>query len=485
MATYTFPKLSSFVNRAAELDEMEHWWSGDDPNALLVFGRRRVGKSWLFRRFAHGKPAIILVGERLPPGAQLRRFASELAPHLGGVTPQIDDVPGLFRLLLGLGAGARQLVVVDELPYLLPPTEGARERMLTAIQAAMEERDGAGVKLLLCGSQVAVMEALMRSGSGLSGRLRALQVHPMDLRESRHFIDDADPIARIERYAVSGGMARSLSLLGSGGSLRDLVCRNVLNPNGPLFNDPRDVLEREFRQTDNYFGLLEALSTRREMTPHDLAGSVGRTETSLPAFLTVLQEMRLIERRLPFGAEGRSPGLYRLSDPFLRFWFRYVFPFQESLAAGLAPDDLWDSHIAPSLAQHVSWTFEDLCRRWVREREGLRAPIVRSWWGSAGQKRVAPDRGSQEIDIVGGVKKKVALVGECKWTSRPMGRDVLRALHDHKLPAMNFGKLQITNDLVVVLFSRSGFTDSLRIEADNDSQLRLISAAQVVEELLA
>lgn len=485
MTAFRFPKVDAFLNRESELAEMDSWWTGNDPNALLIYGRRRVGKSWLFRRFAHEKPTVILVGERLPAGAQLRRFAAQLAPSLDGVVPQIDSVPELFRVLLSLGANDKRLVVVDELPYLLPATDAARERMLTAIQAVMEEREESRSKLVFCGSHVAVMEGLMRSGSGLSGRLRPLQVAPMGLKESRGFIEDDDQIARIERYAVAGGMARYLALLGSHGTLRDAVCQNVLNANGPLFNDPRDVLEREFKQTDNYFGLLDALSSKREMSPRDLALAVKRDETALPSFLRTLREMKLIDRKLPFGADRRSPGQYRLADPFLRFWFRYVFPFQESLGAGLTPEDLWDSQIQTTLPEHVSWTFEDLCRQWVLVQRGRVAPVVHSWWGVAGPRRQDPERGSEEIDIVGGVAKRVALVGECKWTSAPMGPGVLNTLREHKLPALRQSRLKVTDDVEVVMFSRAGFTDKLHEIAQADPSVELVDARRVVDDLLA
>jgi len=108
--SFSFPAADRFVNRVDDLAAFERWWTSNDRNALNLYGRRRVGKSWLFRRFAHGKPATIVVAERLAPGSQLTRLAAQLEPALG-VRPQIDDVPGLFRLLYNLGEGRPHLVV--------------------------------------------------------------------------------------------------------------------------------------------------------------------------------------------------------------------------------------------------------------------------------------------------------------------------------------------------------------------------------------
>jgi AAA+ ATPase superfamily predicted ATPase len=481
---FEFPRSSAFLNRGAELAAMEEWWSSDDPDALLVVGRRRVGKSWLLRRFAHRKPAVILVGERLPAGAQLTRFARELAPHLEGVVPVLRDLPELFRLLQGLATRRRLLVVIDEFPYLLPPVGRDRLDTLTAIQAALEERDASDLKLVLCGSHLSVMEELLVEGSGLHGRLRPLRVAPMSLGDSAPFIEEPDPLRRMTRYAVSGGMPRALSLLGSGGTLRERVCRTVLDPLGPLFNEPRDVLQQELRQADSYFAILETLAGSRQMSSGDIARAIGRQDTAMPALLDTLRQMDLVERVLPFGAPRRAHGHHRLRDPFLRFWFRFVFPFQESLAAGLAPETLWDGRIEPALAEHVSWIFEDQCRRWVRATHGDIAPQVAAWSGTAAPRRRDPDRRSEEIDIVGGSGRRVRVVGECRWRAAGMDRSVLTDLERHKLPALVHGGA-VAPDPRIVLISRSGFSPGLLAEAGARADVELVGADRVVRDLLA
>ena len=71
---YVWPRVEEFIDRTIEIDRLETWWAGDERMPVNLYGRRRVGKSWLFRRFAHGKPAVLLVAERLAAGAQLTRF---------------------------------------------------------------------------------------------------------------------------------------------------------------------------------------------------------------------------------------------------------------------------------------------------------------------------------------------------------------------------------------------------------------------------
>jgi AAA+ ATPase superfamily predicted ATPase len=126
--------VNSFLDRRDELSVLEQWWSSDDRMPINLFGRRRVGKSWLFRRLAHGKPAVMIVAQRLPAGAQLGKFSAQLEPLLG-VRPDLPDVASLFRVLFRVGRDAKLLAVIDEFPWLLPGNGPGDEETLSAIQA--------------------------------------------------------------------------------------------------------------------------------------------------------------------------------------------------------------------------------------------------------------------------------------------------------------------------------------------------------------
>jgi uncharacterized protein len=157
---FDFPALDEFLNRSADLARLEGWWAGRDRNALALYGRRRVGKSWLFRAFAHGKPAIVLVAERRAEGAQLNRFADRLEPFLG-LRPELTDLPALIATLYALAEKQRTLAIIDEFPYLLPTRTERREEVLSAVQAVMEERESSRLKLVLCGSHIGQMSSLL------------------------------------------------------------------------------------------------------------------------------------------------------------------------------------------------------------------------------------------------------------------------------------------------------------------------------------
>lgn len=485
MDPYDWTPRNKFVNRVDDLAQMDAWWSDPTRDALAMVGRRRVGKSWLFRRFADEKPAVVLVADRLLLNTQMLRFAKELEPVFG-VRPAIPGLAELIRLLYELGREEKILAVVDEFPFLLPDGQ-AKDEVLTEIQAIMEEhRDDSQTKLVLCGSLVSQMESLLAATSPLHGRLQKLDVWPLTFAESRLMTDPADsPEQRITRFAVAGGMARYLAALGHD-PLREAVCKNALNYRSQTFDDPRAVLEQELRDPSTYFSILEALADGPARTDH-LTQTLQQKSVQLTFYLERLRDMRLVSSALPVGAPGNARShKHRISDGFIRFWFKFVFPNQDGLQQGLSPYDVWDGDIEPYLSDFVAPAFEELCARYTRHVYGASAQRIGGWWGPALNKhRQAKTRFEEEIDVVGAHRRNLVLVGECKWTNQEMPRRVLDDLHDYKIPAVEQARgLKLpASGPDILLFSRSGFSDELQAAAAQDKKIKLIGLAELVIEL--
>jgi uncharacterized protein len=482
---YSFAAHNEFLNRRADLARMEDWWRGRSRDALVLYGRRRVGKSWLFREFSHGKPALVLVSERRTLGAQLKRFAGELAPYLGGVEPALESVADLVAALYEIGRERKVLAVVDELPYLLPSRGDARDAALTAVQAVMEDRDASRLKLVLCGSHIGQMTGLLGERSPLRGRVTPLPVNALSFGEAQPFISAGTPAEQIERFAVSGGMSLYLDELSRGGTLARRIQERALDSRGPLFNDPREVLEDELRAPGMYFSILEELG-HGERSSGDIAAAAAKRTTDLGPYLNTLREMGLVEQRAPLGAKpGSRDQRFRLADDFVRFWFRFVFPFQDDLSSGLRPADHYAGEVAPLLTDHVAPVFERLCREYVRATWGRQASRVGAWWGPAlNRLRRSGERSAEEIDIVGSGRGRVTIVGECKWTTRKLSARVLDDLEAYKLPALRQSGLRVAAEPHILLFSRSGFKQALVEIAADREDVHLMSAADVVTTLL-
>ncbi len=480
--TFRWTLASEFLNREDELAQLNRWWSGKTRRLVAMYGRRRVGKSWLFRAVAHAKPAIVLVAEAGAEGAQLRKLAMALEGPLG-VRPDLADVPDLFRVLYRLGREEKVLAVIDEFPHLMPSAQKERREMLTGIQAVIEEeQDSSQTKFILCGSQISSMERLLGEESPLHGRLYRFFVSPLGPDECAPFIEADSPRDWVERFSVSGGMPMYLGELARGGALRDLLERSVLSHLGTLFEEPPYVLQQELRRPAIYFSILDELASGPRAL-RDLSNALGTPSTSLTEYLRTLQEMRIIDRQLPITAGKDSAGYrYRLTDGFFRFWFRFVRPYASELEAGLKPADLWRAEVAPALSEHIAPAFETLCRRWVRANLGSEASRVGSWWGPAlHELRAKHERETEEIDLVGLHHSRVSVVGECKWTAKPVSVSLLAEIERYKLPALRqSGAKTHKAGPLIVLFSRSGFTDGLKAAAEENEHLRLVEIDELI-----
>src|SRR5689334_14090969 len=170
---YDFPAIAEFKDREAERRQLERWW--DDPGerrAMALYGRRRAGKSWLFRAFAHGKEADIFVSDSRTERDQLAHFAEQLEPELG-LRPDLRDVSAFLRLLFRRASGGRRLAVIDEFPFLWQANRNLPAILLRVLE---EEALTSQLKLVICGSHVAMMEELFAERNPLHDRTIPLPV---------------------------------------------------------------------------------------------------------------------------------------------------------------------------------------------------------------------------------------------------------------------------------------------------------------------
>ena len=194
--------------------------------------------------------------------------------------------------------------------------------------------------------------------------------------------------------------------------------------------------------------------------------------------------MEIIRAVSPVVGGSERDSRYECLDPFLRFWFRFVFGMQDDLEAGLSAEDYWEAIVEPDMADHAAPIFEDLCREWVRVTLGRVAQRVGSWWGPARHDlRRTHDRDVEEIDVVGVGRGAVTVIGECKWTNSPFPYGVLRDIDEFKLPALRQSRAKVAKQPKILLFSRSGFADAVREAAMNRSDVELVEAGDVVAQL--
>lgn len=475
---YQFDAIDRFRNRVAELDAITAWFDQQtQPRALVIHGRRRVGKSWLFKAFAHGREADVLIGTTRALPDQLAGFAATL--ERDGERPDLPDLESLFRVLYRRARAEPRLAVIDELPNLLRVDRTLPSALLKVIE---EEAATSLLKLVLTGSHVGMMEELLAERQPLHDRLQPLRVRPLDFWHASEILGSMSPENRLIAFGLAGGMPKYLAVMAGSRNPVASLAQATLPPLSGLFNEGRAVLAQELESPATYFSLLAALASG----PADYATIAGRSHVEhnkVGRYLATLESLDLVTARYPITDPDRRGRVsrYALTDGFLRFWFRYVFPFEDDLATGLDPVVVLEQEIKPTLADHLAPAIEDVAREWVRRSKIGNATRVGAWWGpSLNELRAKNERSTEEIDIVGLRGRRATVVGEVRWRSGPMSVAYLGELDRFKLPALRQAGTEVANP-TIVLVSRSGFTDGLREAAAKDERIVLVGPERLCE----
>jgi hypothetical protein len=238
---------------------------------------------------------------------------------------------------------------------------------------------------------------------------------------------------------------------------------------GLLYSEPHLLLLEELREPRNYFSILRAIaqgSTRL----NEIASKAGVGDSSITArYLDILQQMHLVYRSVPATEsqpEKSKKGIYRISDFFLRFWFRYVHPYKSALDLGMA-DAILAQRVQPNFEQFVSYAFEEAARFYVTRlaQKGQLSFLperIGSWWDQ-----------NNEIDVIAiSEAERGLLVGECKWSANTVGMDILQDLIRKAQRLQPMGSWE---RISYCLFAKSGFTPAVQERASFGGNIRLIT----------
>jgi AAA+ ATPase superfamily predicted ATPase len=374
------------------------------PTLLVMYGRRRVGKTELLKEFSRKTGAVYLLARRESKKDQLDKLSREISSALGDKSLEERPFPSYDALFEYIG-GIKKPVIFDEFPYLV---ESSPE-LPSILQDHWDNRLSKGKPyIVLCGSSVSMMENLLGYKSPVYGR-RTEQVllEPLSFKDARDFLPG--PVEdQVEAYAVLGGTPGYLLELERG--LKETIMGKILQKNSFLGRDPEFVLREELSEPRNYFSIIRAIAGGGTKLG-EICSETGLSRSIVIKYLSVLSDLQIIERRVPFGGKKSSrKGIYLLKDNYFRFWFRFAFENFEYIEQDFQ-EKLYREIIAPRLDAFVGRAFEEICLSWAREEYDM--PFS-AWWS-----------GEDEIDGVGKGKRTVLL--EAKW-SRMSAKEARKAL---------------------------------------------------------
>lgn len=454
-----------FADRQRELTYLNELLNRKKPGPaqlILLYGRRRIGKTALLLEWVGRNtiPHTYWAAEKEPAELQRRKLYARLLNLPLRQAPLFDSWAELWDAVAAIVGDRRQILILDELPYAAESDPAA----LSALQHAWDAHfQHSNLVIVLCGSQVRVMESLQMHQSPLFGRLTGQwYLEPLPYSALRDFFPDWSAEERIATYGVAGGVPAYLAWLDPALSLSANVRQSILAEGSMFLAEPMFLLYDEVREPQSYLATLKAIGLGNH-TLSDISNYALIATSHLSVYLQRLQDLKLVERRLPAAtptAKRRNSrlGRYHLADPYFRFYFRFIAPFHEYL-----PFDTERvlARIRQELRAFVGGTaFEELARQWViaqgaAGRLSLRPEIVGAHWSRKVQADVvAVDWSSRQL-----------LLGECKWGDGRVDRQTVRELIDGKGPLLR-RELEDGDEwqFHYALFSRAGLTPAAAAE---------------------
>ena len=461
--------MSKFVGRSRELDELNRVVSRRGAQFILVYGRRRVGKTTLLLRWAEGsgRPYVYWVATRDTPAQVRLGFTRALwrwAHPESQAVPRFDTWEDVFETTAQLVGTQPAILILDEFSYAAESDPSLASHLQAAWDHLFKD---SRVTIVLAGSHIGMMVDLMAYQAPLYGRFTAqFPVDPLPFSALSDFLPRYTAAERVAVYAVAGGVPAYLERFDDSRSLSENIRQLFMQRTSLFRTEPffliGDVIRRE---TQTYEAVLKSIAAG-DRTPQDIGRTLGVSSSYLSPYLKQLEALHLVRRRIPATTpperrEGTKTSQYHMTDPYLRFYFRFIASNADLVEQELTKV-LWE-RISDQFRAFVGLTaFEDLCREWMlmKARAGklpMVPEVVGSHWSAGVQ-----------VDVVAvNWHDNTILLGECKWGVKAVGRAVIRELIDKTPKVISDEGWQV----YYACFSRAGFTDAARQEAQNVNAL--------------
>jgi hypothetical protein len=409
------------LDRNDERQRIEDAWGravAGQPQLAIVWGRRRVGKTFLLSHFITDKRAVFFGATEQAQGIELARLHEAVQRDLGS---DVADLAGggfasweaALRYLVALATEHPLCVVLDEVPYLTRSTPG----FPSVVQVIWDHlRPGTRLMLVLTGSAVGTIERMLGAGGALRGRpTLSMRLDPLDPVAARVFLPRLPAGGFIEAYAACGGYPLHLRAWDQSVGTDANLLRLAGTPGGLLLDDARGILREELPDIGGYPRILAAIGRGRTRIS-EIGGEAGqRVEHPLG----VLIEAGFVGRNTPVGATRAARAAYQIADPYLAFWFGVLYSSIDRIEAGQGRAVLKARR--HDWQRHLGWVFEAAARghasRLVASGQLPEDLVVGRWWATKGS--------PCEVDVLGLRRGRTALVGEARWQAAPLAaRDV-------------------------------------------------------------
>ncbi|WP_455631605.1 ATP-binding protein [Parabacteroides sp.] len=412
-----------FVDRIEETARLRDALAREKSLSVVMYGRRRLGKSTLIKRVLSDSDVYFLADRS--EGQHQRTL---LAKVIAQVFPDFDkltypDWESVFRAV-NYRTDKRFTLCLDEFPYLVEQSP----ELPSVLQKLVDEKL-LKYNLVLCGSSQNMMYGLfLDSTAPLYGRAdEIMRLAPIRLPYIQEALN-LDAVSAIEEYAVWGGVPRYWELRENRNSLDDALWHNILSVNGTLYEEPIKLFQDDIKDIVKTSTIMSYIGSGANRLS-EIAARCNEPATNLSRPLKKLIDLGFLEKDVPFGIDEKNAkkSLYKIADPFIAFYYQFVVPNRSFIELGRRLPI--EQALKALFSEYVSMHWEKLCRDAVtgNQLNGVVYGKAKRWWGPVLNEDKKPEQ--VEFDVMAeSLDKKYLLVGECKWTNQENGKQLTTEL---------------------------------------------------------
>ncbi len=449
-----------FLGRTSELNYLNTFYDSEGSQLLVVYGQRNIGKTSLLKEFVKGKPYHYYCARSASEREQTYEWGRELR-NLTGNLPEYPSYAEIFEGISENGSG-KMVMIVDEFQHAVKSGNAFMKDLVSFVRERGKHRE---ILVVLLSSSTGWVENSMvtRIGEAAYALSGFLKIKELPFEEMRRFFSKFSAEECVEAYAILGGFPGLWTQFDDALSIKENICRFILNPHTYLQEEGLRTVAEELRETAVYHTILASIASGRHKL-NDLYRHTGFSRAKISVYLKNLMELELVEKVFSYDTEGKAntqKGIYRIRNHFVHFYFRFLYPNRSALALK-SVDEFYEEHIQLFFKNFATPYFKEVCRqqieKWDRE-EKLPIGIDRigEWVGKSGN-----------IDVIAQDETGKTLVAYCNWE-----RSVMQ-YEDYEKLLSNIEKAKLGAD-TIYLFSIQRFDEKLSLEAKMKKNLKLIS----------
>lgn len=460
-----------FIGREKELNALDKLYKSDKFEFIVIYGRRRVGKTELMNQFIGDKKSIYFMGVESNEKQNLENFSNSIIEFSSGIQAETSfaSFQAALEYVFRLAQKERMILAIDEYPYVARSSKS----LASTLQLLIDKyKDTSKLMLILCGSSMSYMEDhVLAYKAPLYGRRTAqMKILPFDFEESCRYFNNLSDEDKALMYGIVGGTPQYLLQMSDKLSVEENIKNTYLNPMSFLYEEPVNLLKQEVREPAIYTAIITAIATGHTRMS-EISTKVGEDTNVCSNYLKNLMSLGMVQREIPYGEKASRKSVYSIEDNMFCFWYRFVMDNNSIIARGAA--DMVYKRIEPQLSNYMGRVFEEICKQYLwKQLLAGNVPVefvsLGRWWGND------PIQKSQaEIDIMGEQDSESALFAECNWRNERVDTDILETL-------VRRSKLFRYTKVHYYLFSKSGFTKGCAEKAAESGNVTLVSYAEIL-----